>query len=258
MKKLSFLKKAMIGAICSFAIIPASDARVRKEPSSIYNLSPNSEDGAFLINAEKAACHGVCLGHSSAIIVSDKKFFYFYWGPKNAFLAEVPSYSMESLDKFNEFLTKHGAGKNGNRTELPFHDSSADYTSAVRINGNFAKSLVYYKNLLDNTQISCKETDGAFYCANPKYHDNFSGWIKSNCAVYVHRGLKLGTLADGRNYGDVIRQDFIPNFYMDSVKKETKKNVRNKTRSSLRHPSGKNSLKQSASAVQHDRVYQRR
>ena len=141
--------------------------------------------------------------HTSVLVQdSSNVWYYFYWGNKNTVLLEVPSDKLTDLDTFNAWLIENGAGKAGEKTDKPLHDSSDNYTTATYIEGNFNDSIDYFLKQIRSANMTEEIRDGKHYYKNGTYD-----LTDKNCMTVSFEGLKKGILSDGTNLGAFAKFD---------------------------------------------------
>jgi hypothetical protein len=146
-------------------------------------------------------------GHTSAIVQDAQGiWYYYYWGDSAAYLKEVPNEALESLDKFNEWLDENGAGKEGEGSGKPLQYSSNNYTTATYIEGDFSRTVSYYRLQINNVTYSTMK-DGFSDNEIPK-NNQFKPFMY-NCMLTTYHGLKEGKLPDDTDFGEFAKFNLI-------------------------------------------------
>ena len=141
--------------------------------------------------------------HTSMLVQDNSgNWYYFYWGNKNAVLLEVSADKLTDLDTFNAWLVRNCAGKGGEKTDKPLHDSSDEYTTGTYIEGNFSASVSYFLEQAKGANMSEEIRDGKH-----EYKNNSYGLLSNNCMMVSFDGLKRGMLTDETNFGNFAKFD---------------------------------------------------
>lgn len=163
-------------------------------------IDPLGLDAIWITTSEDSV-YG--MGHSS-IIVEDTRngaWYYFYWGDKATYFAEVPKESLVSLDEFNEWNTNKGLRAN-----------STGYTTGTYIEGDFNASVDFFNDLVSSTEVSYKVKEikkGPLWDRKiVEYEDiykneSYNAWSQ-NCMHKSLEGFNKGTLPDGSNAGNFL------------------------------------------------------
>ena len=169
-------------------------------------IDPLGEDAIVLTNEN--AVNVFLLGkqgHTSVVYQDENdNWFYCYWGDKAAAVIHISSEYMGSLSNFNKGLNKF-------LSDYGLKDITSDYTNATYVVGDFTDSLsqayndvneaYYSSNNHINTLYGHEDGSRIFQGENNSY-----AWYNDNCLDRTYNSLSQGTLANGMNAGNYMKE----------------------------------------------------
>ena len=175
------------------------------ENNPLKFVDPWGLDAIIITNSNSVGIEGVATaGHTSAIYQNaNGSWYYTYWGNNAAAVIYIPDEYMNSLEHFNE-------GLNNILNHYGYSDITSNYTHATYIVGDFTASLqaAYddvdsaHHNQFSEGQHYFDETNGNFVYQGQNSPYNV---LYNNCFDRTYASLSKGTLADGTNVGNYMK-----------------------------------------------------